>query len=163
MIYLGIGSNLDDRMQNISDAISVITQNRGIELINVSSVYKTMPYGMTEQPEFFNIVLKIDTTMTAHQLLDFVKNIENEMGRTDIGHWGPRIIDIDILFFRKQRINDDVLTIPHCDLENRAFVLYPLLEIEPDFIHPLKKIALNKIIKDNKISADSIEVLGELK
>jgi 2-amino-4-hydroxy-6-hydroxymethyldihydropteridine diphosphokinase len=102
----------------------------------VSNVYETAAWGVTDQPDFFNICLAGHTDLSPHELLQFCQAVEAEVGRQPTYKWGPRIIDIDILFYDDLIIKDDALTIPHPFVQERAFVLAPLADIAPDYVHP---------------------------
>ena len=142
--YLGLGANLGNREENIKNAIYRLSSDPDIQIITRSSLIETKPYGNIDQPDFINSVIEIDTDLTAEKLLSKCLSVENELGRKRNKKWGPRTIDIDILFYGKTFIKFEQLTVPHPDLHNREFVLYSLNEICPDFIHPV----LNKSIKE---------------
>jgi len=133
-VYLCLGSNLGNRMANLNEAVALLSQKVNIE--KVSSVYETEPIGYKEQPLFLNMVCQISTVLSPWELLRFVKDIEGEMGRVQSFSNSPRLIDIDILFYDREVIKNDELTIPHSRLAKRAFVLIPLAEIAPQLIHP---------------------------
>ncbi len=152
--YLHLGSNVGDRLGNLLKAKFVIQRKIGhIQLL--SQVYETEAWGNTNQSSFYNQALLIRTEMTAQQVLDTIHEIENQLGRQRDEHWGPRTIDIDILFFEHEIMNTRKLTLPHPRLHERNFVLVPLEEIAPDFIHPI----LNKSIKELRESCpDTLQV-----
>ncbi len=133
-VYLGLGSNLGDREGNILKAIGRLRER--VRILRVSSLYETEPVGYTEQPWFLNAVCAGETALSPHALLDFIKSIERELGRTGGVRWGPRPIDIDILFYNSLVFSDAALTIPHPRLHERRFVLVPLAEVAPDLVHP---------------------------
>jgi 2-amino-4-hydroxy-6-hydroxymethyldihydropteridine diphosphokinase len=114
-------------------------EESGFIVKKTSSLYETSPWGVTNQPYFLNLVLKGETKLSPEELLKKIKNIEKAMGRKTLEKWGPRIIDIDILFYKEKIINTPLLKIPHPQLHKRAFVLVPLKEIAPRLIHPLLK------------------------
>jgi len=115
-----------------------------IDIIKKSPVYMTKPYGYENQPPFLNCVVQGETELTAEELLNTLLMIEKEIGRVRRIHWGPRIIDLDIIFFDSVIIDKPNLKIPHPDIKNREFVLKPLADIAPDFIHPV----LHKTVKE---------------
>ena len=113
-------------------------------MVATSSVYETFPYGYKEQGIFFNAVIKVETDFTLFELFDFLKSIEKDLGRIKRTKWGPREIDLDLLFFNDMKFSNDIVTIPHKEIIYRDFVLVPLSEIAADFVHP----TLNKKISD---------------
>ncbi len=129
MILLGLGSNIGDREKNIINALHLLELNFSIKIISISSLYETEPVGLKEQPPFLNIVCKIKTELQPDELLKSCLSVEKDLGRVRMVHWGPRIIDIDILFYNDEIINSEILTIPHPRITERKFVLIPLLEI----------------------------------
>ncbi|KAA3658456.1 MAG: 2-amino-4-hydroxy-6-hydroxymethyldihydropteridine diphosphokinase [Chloroflexi bacterium] len=133
-IFLGMGTNLGDRQQNLQRAVDGLAA--GMTITAVSQLYETPPWGVDEQPAFFNMCLAANTMQTPDQLLPFIKNLEKKIGRTPTYHWGPRLIDIDILFYNNDIIIEPDLTVPHLHMANRAFVLAPLADIALDFLHP---------------------------
>ena len=133
-IYLGLGTNLGDRAANLQAAIQGLAERLAITA--VSPIYQTPPWGVTDQPDFLNLCLAAKTNLPPVELLTFVKNLEVELGRQPAKRWGPRLIDIDILFYANQLIETENMTIPHPRLAERAFVLRPLADIAPDFVHP---------------------------
>ncbi len=142
-VYLSLGSNIGERENNIINALRIL-KLKGIELIKLSSLYKTEPVGKENQPYFYNMVAKAISPYQPEELLNIIKEIETEMGRIWTQKWGPRLIDIDILFFDDRIINTEKLIIPHPELHKRDFVLIPMAEIEPEFMHPV----LNKTIEE---------------
>ncbi len=133
-VYLALGTNLGDRCDNLRQALELISEK--VRILKVSSIYETPPWGYTEQPVFYNQVLHGKTALTPLDLLTFVKEIESDMGRVKNFQNGPRLIDIDILLFGEQIITTERLVIPHPRMTERAFVLIPLSEIEPDLVIP---------------------------
>lgn len=145
--YIGIGSNLGDRVKNCLSAIELMEKEH-ITVIKRSSIYETEPWGVNNQPLFLNMVIEIETVMNPVELLNILKDIEKKMGRENSYHWGPRIIDLDILLFDNLIVNMDNLIIPHPFLHKRDFVLKPLKEIAPDIIHPLLKRRIDEIFRN---------------
>ncbi len=137
--YLSMGSNEGNRVKNLQRALAFLNNDPGIRILKVSSFYETEPWGGVEQSPFINIVVKIDSTLKADELLKSCQTVENQLGRKRLVHWGPRIIDVDILMLGDIRITDEKLTIPHPYMEEREFVLAPLREIAPDLILPSGK------------------------
>jgi 2-amino-4-hydroxy-6-hydroxymethyldihydropteridine diphosphokinase len=137
-VFIGIGSNLGNREDNCNDAIRRLSRP-GIEIIARSSMYETEPWGVTDQPKFINMVIRIGTGMEPSELLEALKEIERNMGRADTGKWGPRVIDLDILLYGNLVIDKPGLTIPHPHMFERDFVLKPLSEIAPEIIRNYNK------------------------
>lgn len=136
--YLGLGSNLGNRLAFLRGARDTLVNRPEIELIQASSVYETEAVGgPPDNPLFLNTVLQVQTSLNPRQLLETCLEIEDEFGRSRPARWAPRTIDIDILFYADLLISEDDLTIPHPRLQERAFVLAPLIEIAPDLKHPL--------------------------
>jgi GTP cyclohydrolase-4 len=140
-VYLGLGSNLGDRMSNLASAVERLS--RKITIKKISSVYETEPVYYKEQPLYLNAVLSAVTELDPFELLNFVKSIESDLGRQPSFRNAPRIIDIDILFYGGRIVETPELIIPHPRIAERAFVLVPLAEIAPDLVHPLlhKKVS----------------------
>jgi len=132
--YLGLGSNLGDRKQNLARALELLSQHLKIE--QTSSIYETEPVGYEQQPLFLNAVCRISTKLNPERILRLAKKIEAELGRTPSFPNAPRPIDIDILIYGDAVFSDKELTIPHPRLAERAFVLVPLAEIAPALVHP---------------------------
>jgi 2-amino-4-hydroxy-6-hydroxymethyldihydropteridine diphosphokinase len=133
-ILLSLGTNLGERRRNLRQAVTGLSAVCTVTAI--SPVYETEPWGETDQPEFLNICVAATTTIPPHTFLAFAKNLELEIGRTPSRRWGPRLIDIDLLFYDNLIIADDRLSLPHPRLAERPFVLAPLADIAPDFVHP---------------------------
>ena len=146
IVYLALGSNMGNRLSNLKAAILNLTPQMTVK--QKSSVYETPPWGFTEQDAFLNQVVKVTTYLEPEALLRHLKRMETALGRVPNFQNGPRVIDIDILFFDKMIINTPPLVVPHPRLHERAFVLVPLAEIEPDFVHPILQRPINKILED---------------
>lgn len=145
LIHISIGSNIGDRQANCRNAIERL-KDKGIFVIKASSMYETKPWGVEKQADFINIAVEAETPLLPKQLLKALKEIEKEMGRQESIKWGPRMIDLDILFYDDAVIDTEYLHIPHQLLHKRNFVLMPLLEIAPDKVHP----ALKKTVRQLK-------------
>lgn len=129
--YLGLGSNLGDRSQYLQFAVDVLAERTGA-VVAVSPIYETDPVGGPSQPDYLNAVVALETTLTARQLLEVAKEIEQEAGRLPDGErWGPRPLDIDVLLVGQERVEEDDLVVPHPRMHQRAFVLAPLADIAP--------------------------------
>lgn len=146
IVYLGLGSNLGKKRQNIRKAINQISYISEIQ--KISSLYETKPEGIENQPFFINSVIKIKTSLSPFLLLDNLISIEEKLGRIKTVKWGPRIIDIDILLYENLVLQDEKLIIPHPLLYKRIFVLLPLNEIAADVIHPVIKKTIKVLLED---------------
>lgn len=147
-IYLLLGSNLGDRLENLVDARSRMGALRS------SHIYVTAAWGNEEQPEFLNQVIEIDTRLTPHELLQKVLETESEMGRVRTDKWGPRVIDIDILFYRDIILKSPDLVIPHPEIQNRRFTLVPLHDLT-NKVHPVLNKTIEELLEECK---DPLEV-----
>ncbi|MBK5277572.1 MAG: 2-amino-4-hydroxy-6-hydroxymethyldihydropteridine diphosphokinase [Bacteroidia bacterium] len=145
-VFLLLGSNLGNREENLLYALNSI-QHIGM-VVASSAIYQTKAWGNTLQPDFLNQVVQIAYDKSPHQLLLEIHTLENEMGRLRSEKWGPRIIDIDILFFGQRIINEENLIIPHSGIAMRRFTLLPLSEIAPEFIHPVLNKNCNQLLKE---------------
>jgi len=145
--YIGIGSNVGDKARQCEQGISEIQKLDRHRLLARSSLYKTQPIGYTEQDWFINLVIKIETEMDAPALLSSLKEIESRLGRVETLRWGPRTIDLDILFFNDHQIQTDELTVPHPLIQDRQFVLVPLAEIDPNLTHPVLKKTVKELLE----------------
>ncbi|MBI4778335.1 2-amino-4-hydroxy-6-hydroxymethyldihydropteridine diphosphokinase [Candidatus Desantisbacteria bacterium] len=147
--YISFGSNIDDRVEYIETALSIIRANPCVRLpIQVSSYYETEPIGYTDQPEFINGVAKIDTTFSCEDLLAFLQRVECMLGRERTIHWGPRCIDLDILLYDDACISQQDMLVPHPEMHRRAFVLVPLNEIAPEIKHPIIGKTIRELVEE---------------
>ncbi len=159
-IFLGLGTNLGDRLFFLRSAVALLKENKSIRLNKLSSVYETTPYGNINQPNFLNAVAEIETTLELFSLFYYLKSIEVKIGRTDQKkHWGPREIDIDILFYNELIYNGENLTIPHKEIMQRDFVIIPLIEIAPDYVHPQHR----KRISELNLSLTEKHIISKMK
>jgi len=152
-VFLLLGSNLGDREAYLKKAIDLIETELGVA-VKKTSVYETEAWGKTDEPNYLNQVVQVDTTLSARQVLEKILQIEIRMGRVRERKWGSRIIDIDILFYGQHMINEPGLIVPHPELHNRRFTLEPLSEIVPDLEHPVLKKSIFQLkseLKDNLI------------
>jgi len=148
--YIGIGSNLGDKVYNCEKAVSEILRTNRHKLLAKSSLFTTKPVGYTAQDSFVNGVIKIETDLEPLDLFRVLKKIESRLGRKETLHWGPRVIDLDILFFDEEEIRSEELRIPHPHLHERQFVLIPLAEIDCSLIHPVLKRSIAELLEDLK-------------
>lgn len=154
-IYLCIGSNLGDRAANLRQAMGLIDKNVG-KIVKKSHVYETQPWGEAKQEPFYNQVVMANTTLDPRDLLDQISKIEREIGRVRTEKWGPRVIDVDILFYGRRVVRDRGLEIPHPELHKRAFVLVPLMEIAPELEHPLLDKQIDELYMDCDDQSDVV-------
>jgi 2-amino-4-hydroxy-6-hydroxymethyldihydropteridine diphosphokinase len=134
IVYLGLGTNLGNREKNLNAAVDALSPK--VEILARSPVYRTEPWGYTDQADFLNQVIKGSTSLSPTDLLAFAKQVEEQVGRKATFRWGPREIDIDILFYDDLVLETTELTIPHPRLHERAFMLVPLADIAPELVHP---------------------------
>lgn len=142
---LGTGSNLGDRKQNLDTALGMIREISGTTLVKQAKIYETEPVGYKDQGWFFNSALTLETELSAHDLFISLKAIEKKMGRTPTIQNGPRVIDLDLLFYDDMVIRTKELVIPHPRLHERLFVLAPLMDIEKDFVHPVLRQTIHSL------------------
>lgn len=147
-VYLSVGSNMGDREKYIEGGIRALREHPLVRLGKVSELIETKPYGGVEQEDFLNGALEMDTLMDPEELLQTLHRIEQEAGRERTVRWGPRTLDLDILFYDKLVYNSDTLAIPHPDLLNRDFVLRPMSAIAPYFIHPLRGVTMGQALEE---------------
>lgn len=148
-VYLLLGSNLGDSQAILSMAVKHI-ENRIGAIIKTSSLYRTKAWGIENQPDFLNQVLEVDTLLDPESLLQCISDIERLLGRIRYQKWHSRIIDIDILYYGNEMIDLPQLIIPHPENQNRNFVLAPMAEIAPDFIHPKLGISQKQLLENSK-------------
>jgi 2-amino-4-hydroxy-6-hydroxymethyldihydropteridine diphosphokinase len=142
-VYVGLGANVGERAANIATAIEALRQ-RGLEVLAVSPLYETEPWGVLDQPRFLNGVCVIETLCPPPVLLDALKAIEVELGRMPTLRYGPRPIDLDILLYGELRMDTPRLTIPHAGMLTRATVLTPLVDLAPELRHPLTGLTMRE-------------------
>ena len=143
--YLGLGTNIGDLEQNLKNALMYISEIKGCKIKKISAFYNTKPWGFEYQDDFLNLVTEIEAVYPPQEFIYHLQHIEKNMGRIDLCKWGPRIIDIDILFCDDMVIDTEELKIPHPFLHQREFVLRPMLEIAPDFIYPTLKVSIKDL------------------
>ena len=145
-VFLGLGSNVGDRQGHIDQALTQLDTENQIRIDSISSIIKTSPIGWTDQPQFLNGVVKIDTALSPFDLLKTIKRIEIQVGRKKRRRWGPREIDLDILIYGDLVLDHPQLTIPHPEMIHRRFVLEPFSEIQPDFVHPTQSRTIRQLL-----------------
>ncbi|CAN5388160.1 2-amino-4-hydroxy-6-hydroxymethyldihydropteridinediphosphokinase [soil metagenome] len=154
--FISLGSNLGDRWNNINRALELIMGIHTISIHKHSCLYSTSAWGNENQSDFLNMVIEIHTKIKAELLMKELLQIEEQMGRIRIDHWGPRSIDLDIIYFDDQIISSEFLKVPHPEMQNRNFVLVPLVEIAPEFVHPVFNINNSELLNNCQ---DKLEVI----
>ena len=158
-VYLLLGSNENNRLQNLASARNLI-ELQGGKILKQSALYETEAWGLKEQNSFLNQALLIETSFAPHQLLVILKAIEKEIGRVETVKWGPRVIDIDILFYGNEIVEQEDLKIPHPYLHERKFTLAPLNEIAPEFVHPVFQKTI-KLLLHECSDASAVKIFNE--
>jgi len=160
--YIAIGSNMDAPAENCIEAANSLNDHPAISISSRSSLYETEPFGKSDQDWFVNSVVEVTTRLSPEHLIEACLAIENEMGRSRDEKWGPRIIDLDILFYDDFVFKEKNLEIPHPGITERSFVLEPMNEIAPDFVHPKLKKNIETLLAEipnpqqaNRLSSDS--------
>lgn len=148
IVYIGLGSNLGDRLGFIQQAVKMLEFHDAINILETSSFYETEPYGVKDQDWFINAAVKISTTLTPVEVLRVCQHIEEKLGRKRGIKWGPRVIDLDILLYDDEIIADDILTVPHPSTYDRACCIVPLLEIADELIHPILQKDMDEIYQN---------------
>ncbi|MBA8760811.1 2-amino-4-hydroxy-6-hydroxymethyldihydropteridine diphosphokinase [Staphylococcus schleiferi subsp. coagulans] len=148
--YLGLGSNIGDRENQLKEAIRLLRENEAIEIISISPIYETKPVGYKEQPDFLNLCLHIKTELSAQALLKVALNTEAELHRVRKIRWGPRTIDIDILLYGDEVIDETDLIVPHPRMTERAFVMIPLNDIAANVIEPRSRQMIQNIVQQDE-------------
>jgi 2-amino-4-hydroxy-6-hydroxymethyldihydropteridine diphosphokinase len=146
-IFLSLGSNIGNKILNLNTASENIEKYAG-KICSKSSIYETSAWGIIEQDTFLNQVIEIETNLKPSELIAILLKIEEQMGRKREIKWGPRLIDIDILYFSDKIIEQNSLIVPHPYLHQRRFILMPLCEIAPDFEHPILKKTTKELLKN---------------
>lgn len=156
-VYIGIGTNIEPRMKRMREAISALGELGTLK--NQSSIYETAPYGFTEQPNFLNAVVLLRTNFELSELHHALRQLEKELGRKNRARWHEREIDFDILFYDSVIFASDTLTIPHPELQKRAFVLAPLAEIAPDQLHPVLQKNIGALLRELTYDKNTIRLI----
>ncbi|GJF53048.1 2-amino-4-hydroxy-6-hydroxymethyldihydropteridine diphosphokinase [Staphylococcus argenteus] len=148
--YLGLGSNIGDRENQLNEAIKMLNEYDGIDVLKVSSIYKTAPVGYTEQPNFLNLCIGIETTLSVSELLERCLDVEARLHRVRKERWGPRTIDVDILLYGNEITELPNLSVPHPRMNERAFVLIPLNDIATDVIEPRSNLKIKDLVPNDE-------------
>jgi len=148
--FISLGSNMGDRKAHLDFAVSELGRVQGCRVLDISNYINTVPYGYTEQDDFLNACLKLETLLTPHELLRLLLDIEIKAGRVRDVRWGPRTLDLDIVFYDDIVISDETLRIPHVEAHKREFVLIPLSEIAPNLWHPVFRKTVTELLDDLK-------------
>lgn len=156
--FISIGSNIGERNTYLKQAVQALNERTDTTVEKVSSIYETAPVGYVDQADFLNIVISIQTMLSAQDLLGVCQEIEQELGRERTIRWGPRTVDLDILLYNQDNIETEDLIVPHPRMAERAFVLIPLLEIAPNAMHPVSKKAY---VEEEAVRDDSVQVWSE--
>lgn len=151
-VYLSLGSNMGDKRENLLEAIKRVGELENTEVVKSSTILETEPFGYIEQDNFLNACLEVKTLLTPQEFLSSILKIELDMGRVREIKWGPRVIDIDILFYDDEIIQEDNLAVPHPWICEREFVLEPLSEIAPNYVHPLERKTIMMLARKLKES-----------
>lgn len=151
-VYLSLGSNMGDKRENLLEAIKRVGELENTEVVKSSIILETEPFGYIEQDNFLNACLEVKTLLTPQEFLSSILKIELDMGRVREIKWGPRVIDIDILFYDDEIIQEDNLAVPHPWICEREFVLEPLSEIAPNYVHPLERKTIMMLARKLKES-----------
>lgn len=154
IVYIGLGSNKGRREDLLKNACDELGRRVGV-ILKVSSLYETAAWGLESQADFLNQVVKLATVLSPEEVLYGLQQIEKKAGRTREQHWGPRTLDLDVLFYNDLLSDNQCITLPHPRIQERNFVLIPLLEIAPDFIHPRLQKSIRQLLEE---STDSLPV-----
>lgn len=153
--YISLGSNLGRKKANIRRAVKLLGKKKDVKILKVSSLYETEPVGYVKQDWFVNAVLKAETNLSPRQLLTILKDIEKKLKRKKrLIRWGPRTIDLDILLYDNLRLKTKDLVIPHPEMHKRAFVLIPLMELEPNLVHPTKRKSILELLANLRVKKE---------
>ena len=161
-VFLSLGSNVGDRLHFLQKAVEAIGRLRKTEVMKLSPVYETEPVGEKDQPEFYNMVAEVSSSLGAFELFKDLKGIEQSLGRTKTKRWGPREIDIDVIYHGSVVLDTAELSVPHPELQNRRFVLEPLAEIASDFSDPTTRQTVQQLLTQcvdtNKVAKTSLSI-----
>lgn len=146
--YLALGSNMGDRQAYLDGAVSFLGDRKDVRIERVSNYMETEPYGVTDQDKFLNGCMRIQTLLTPYELLEVLHQAEQKAERRRVRHWGPRTLDLDILFYDDLILSEDDLVIPHPEIPKRTFVLEPMVQIAPHLVHPLRRRTMTELLDE---------------
>ena len=146
--YLALGSNMGDRQAYLDGAVSFLGDRKDVRIERVSNYMETEPYGVTDQDKFLNGCMRIQTLLTPYELLEVLHQAEQKAERRRVRHWGPRTLDLDILFYDDLVLSEDDLVIPHSESPKRTFVLEPMVQIAPHLVHPLRRRTMTELLEE---------------
>jgi 2-amino-4-hydroxy-6-hydroxymethyldihydropteridine diphosphokinase len=157
-VFLGLGSNQGNKIEYLTKSCGLVSEHIGT-VIGLSSLYTTKAWGKTDQEDFVNQVIRVWTELEPKQLLNEITAIESRLGRKRTEKWGPRTIDIDILYYGNLIMDNEEIQIPHPELTERRFVLVPLVELAPDFLHPIFRLSNKELLAfcEDKLEVNKIE------
>jgi 2-amino-4-hydroxy-6-hydroxymethyldihydropteridine diphosphokinase len=161
-VFIGVGSNQGDKQQTIRSALELLCRHPQILFQRMSSLYRTEPVGFTEQDWFVNGALCVTTELEAEAMLDATMEIEQTLGRVRATQWGPRTIDLDLLFYGSLRLESLRLTLPHPRLHERRFVLTPLVEIAPDWVHPVLGRSMRELLAGLSPEGQNVQLWAQI-
>ena len=158
--YLGLGTNMGDKQAYLKEACKIISDNPNINIVKISKVYKTKAWGYTNQDDFLNICIEVDTNLSPEELLEVCHEVENKLNRVRVIRWGPRTIDVDILFFNNIISTDENLILPHPRIKERAFVLIPLMDLNKELVIDNKTISyyLSNLEKEEIKQVEEVDI-----
>lgn len=148
--YLSLGSNIGDRLDMLQEAVRIVMNQEDLHISKISSVYETAPVGFTDQASFLNMVVEVQSNLSAFKILSICLETEQVLGRIREFRWGPRCIDLDILLYNDENMESENLIIPHPRMHERGFVLIPLLELNPNLNHPITGVAFRQYVEEQK-------------
>ena len=158
--YLGLGTNMGDKQAYLKEACKIISDNPNINIVKISKIYKTKAWGYTNQDDFLNICIEVDTNLSPEELLEVCHEVENKLNRVRVIRWGPRTIDVDILFFNNIISTDENLILPHPRIKERAFVLIPLMDLNKELVIDNKTISyyLSNLEKEELKQVEEVDI-----
>lgn len=148
--YLSLGSNIGDRLDMLQEAVRIVMNHEDLHVARISSIYETAPVGFTDQASFLNMVIEVQSNLSAVKILSICLETEQVLGRIREFRWGPRCIDLDILLYNDENMESENLIIPHPRMHERGFVLVPLLELNPNLNHPITGVPFIQYVEEQK-------------